>query len=134
MSSATAPGQGGVIPLGSTILTGTDHAVLGAQLGSIGLEPTQVAALMALVESLAAEAAKDIGKKIGLALVPMMANMVEQTHRATALRIMREIQLNAGSAILASHTKCIRAAWDESERKPSQVVPVIDVRPTNSAS
>ena len=115
-----APVQQSMQALASTVNTSTDFAVLGVGLSNGGVNGAEVSNLIGLIERLTADA----GKSVAVALLPVLTKLLEDTHKAACLEIMRQLQVANGGK-WSNHDACAQVAWNVAQMRPSHVVPQV---------
>lgn len=108
--------------LAAQVVSPADHAVLGGQLGQAGFEPTEISNLLRVVEDAVTEHARTAGRQAALSLMPVLINMVIETHRQAAMEIHRRIaNRTVGLGGITLHQRCAQIAWDVAQQTPRHI-------------
>lgn len=105
--------------LAGTVISPTDHTILGGQLGSAGFSDSEIANLMSLIERKSLEASQKGAREVALSIVTVMVDLLTRTHRAAGMEIYRQLcDQTAGMGGTTLHRKCARIAWTVAQGTP----------------
>ena len=108
--------------LSGTVISSTDHAILGGQLGGAGFNEAEISNLMGLIERKAFEVSQQGAKQVAMSVVTIMVDLIARTHRSAALEIHRQLANQTGGlGGVSVHRKCANIAWTVANSSPRHV-------------
>lgn len=122
--TSPAPQQS-MAAVAATIHTRTDHAVLGAQMGTAGLSEAEVSNLFGLIERQVRDGSSDLARTTTLSIMPIVLKLIQDTHKATAMAIYHRLKARNDKTMgIISHNACCQVALDVYNTIPSHIPPV----------
>lgn len=115
--------------LAGTVITPTDHAILGGQLGQAGFSDAEISNLMGLIERKATETAMKGSREVALSIITVMVDLLVRTHRAAGMEIYRQLcNKTGGMGGTTLHRNCAQIALTVANGSPRHApVPAVPI-------
>lgn len=117
----TAPDSEIVATVPSKVQTRVDYAVIGAQLGAIGLDAQDINAILGMLERTALQESKEAAQRTAMALLPVIGTAVQNAWVAAATEIYNRI-IRKGTMGILAHQRCADIALQVARQRPVQAV------------
>lgn len=105
--------------LTGTVISPTDHAILGGQLGAAGFSDAEISNLMGVIERKSIEVATKGAREVALSTITILVDMLVKTHRAAGMEIYRQLcNQTGGMGGTTLHRKCANIALTVANGSP----------------
>jgi len=115
------PQQGQVVS--GQILTSADYAMIGGELARAGLSRSAISDMMGRIERTVDRVARTAARECALELLADITVMVQETHRASAMEVHRQISNKTLGFGGLAHRACAQIAYNVAESMPRQAPP-----------